>query len=109
MQPASAPKPRCVRGPATLGEFVLTNRPAACPRDEWIAVLADSTEVVVPGLQGAPSPLAVERAVSIVQSRAYLEKRALQRPELADCRHSRPAASGQAYRRSCVTDVLVKE
>jgi hypothetical protein len=67
-----------VRGPATLGEFVLTNRSAACPRDEWIAVLADSTEVVVPGLQGAPSPLAIEKAVSIVQSRAYLEKRALQ-------------------------------
>ena len=43
-----------------------------------MAVLADSTEVVVPDLQGAPNSLAVEKAVSIVQSRAYLEKRARQ-------------------------------
>jgi len=43
-----------------------------------MAVLADSTEVVVPDVQGAPSPLGIEKAVSIVQSRAYLEKRALQ-------------------------------
>ena len=78
MQSASAPEGRSVPGPATLGEFVLTNRLAACPRDEWMAVLADSTEVVVPDLQGEPNSLAVEKAVSIVQSRAYLEKRALQ-------------------------------
>jgi len=65
-------------GPATLGEFVLTGRLTACPRDEWMAVLMDSTEIVVPDFQGAPSSLAIEKAVSIVQSRAYLEKRALQ-------------------------------
>jgi len=41
-------------------------------------VLADSTKVVVPDVQGAPSSLALEKAVSIVQSRAYLERRALQ-------------------------------
>ena len=33
MQSASAPKRRCVPGPATLGEFVLTSRLAAYPRD----------------------------------------------------------------------------
>ena len=43
-----------------------------------MAVLADSTEVVVPDLQGAPSLLAIEKAAAIVQSRAYLENRALQ-------------------------------
>lgn len=78
MQTASAPNHRCVLGPAILGEFVLINRIGACPRREWMAVLADSAEVVVPDVQGQPSSLAIEKAVSIVQSRAYLEKRALQ-------------------------------
>jgi hypothetical protein len=78
MQSASTPKRRCAPGPATLGEFVLTNRLAASTRDEWIAVLADSTEVVVADVRGAPSSLGIEKAVSIVQSRAYLERRALQ-------------------------------
>jgi hypothetical protein len=78
MQSAPAPKRRCVLGPATLGGFVLTTRLAACPRDEWMAVLPDSTEVVVPDFRGAPNSLAIEKAVAIVQSRAYLEKRALQ-------------------------------
>ncbi|MGO4392962.1 hypothetical protein AB4Z46_16560 [Variovorax sp. M-6] len=37
-----------------------------------------SAEVVVPDVQGEPSSPAIEKAVSIVQSRAYLENRALQ-------------------------------
>ena len=78
MQTASAPNHRCVPGPAILGEFVFINRIGACPRREWMAVLADSAEVVVPDVQGEPSSLAIEKAVSIVQSRVYLEKRALQ-------------------------------
>jgi hypothetical protein len=78
MQFASAPKRRCVAGPATLGEFGLGNRLGDCSPCEWMAVLSDSTEVVVPDVQGAPSSLAIEKAVSIVQSRSYLEKRARQ-------------------------------
>ncbi len=78
MQTASAPNHRHVPGPAILGEFVFINRIGACPRREWMAILADSAEVVVPDVQGAPSSLAIEKAISIVQSRAYLEKRALQ-------------------------------
>jgi hypothetical protein len=78
MQTASAPNHRCVPGPAILGEFVFINRIGACPRREWMAVLADSAEVVVPDAEGEPSSLAIEKAISIVQSRAYFEKRALQ-------------------------------
>lgn len=78
MQSTSRPSRRCVPGPAVLGEFVLTNRLGSWPRDEWMAVLPDRTEVVVLDLRGEPSPTAIQKAVAIVQSRAYLEKRALQ-------------------------------
>jgi hypothetical protein len=43
---------------------------------EWIATLADRTHVVVGDCCGSPSELGVEKAVSIVQSRGYLESRA---------------------------------
>jgi len=76
---ARATSLRRVPGPATLGEFVSIDRIGAGPGREWMAVLADSAEVVVPAdAWGEPSSLAIAKAVSIVQSRAYLERRALQ-------------------------------
>ena len=78
MQSASAPNRRRAAGPATLGEFVLVNGRGARNRDQWMVILADLTEVVVADAQGGPSPLGIDKAVSIVQSRAHLERRALQ-------------------------------
>ena len=72
------PSRHSVPGPATLGEFVLSNRLGTCPGEEWMVTLADLTEVVVSDFRGAPSQVGIEKAVSIVQSRAYLERRALQ-------------------------------
>lgn len=69
---------RRVPGPATLGEFVLSNGLGGRPRDEWMATLADFTEVVVGDIRGGPSQVGIEKAVSIIQSRSYLERRALQ-------------------------------
>jgi hypothetical protein len=46
------------------------------PYREWVATLTDRTNVVVSDWCAAPSPLGIEKAVSIVQSRAYLEHRA---------------------------------
>lgn len=43
-----------------------------------MATLADSIEVVVSDFRGGPSPAGIEKAVSIVESRGYLECRALQ-------------------------------
>jgi hypothetical protein len=65
-----------VRGPATLGAFVATDRADAFPYREWVATLADRTNVVVSDWCAAPSLLGIEKAVSIVQSRSYLEHRA---------------------------------
>ena len=64
---------------ATLGEFARVDplEGGAC-RDEWMAVLPDSTEIVIADLNGAPSSLGIAKALSIVQSRAYLERRAQQ-------------------------------
>ena len=53
-----------------------TDRADAFPYREWVATLADRTNVVVSDWCAAPSPLGIEKAVSIVQSRAYLEHRA---------------------------------
>lgn len=78
MQSASAPNRRRAAGPATLAEFVLVNRLGPRNPDEWMAVLAELTEVVVADVRGAPSPLGIEKAASVVQSRAYLERRAVQ-------------------------------
>lgn len=67
---------RRVPGTATLGDFVATDRVGAFPYREWVATLADRTEVVVSDWCAAPSLPGIEKAVSIVQSRAYLEQRA---------------------------------
>ena len=54
------------------------NKLGSCPRDECMLVLADLTEVAVADSNGAPNPVGVERALSIVQSRSHLEGRARQ-------------------------------
>ncbi|MEO8524553.1 MAG: hypothetical protein ABI460_07540, partial [Caldimonas sp.] len=72
-----APAPDCrARGPATLGDFVPSNRANDFSCREWVATLADRTTVVVNDWRDSPSVVGVEKAVSIVQSRAYLEHRA---------------------------------
>lgn len=43
-----------------------------------MAVLPDSTEIVVAEVRGKPSSLGIEKAIAAVQSRAYLEARARQ-------------------------------
>jgi hypothetical protein len=65
-----------VPGPATLGDFFASNRADIPPRHEWTATLPDLTRVVVRDWCDAPSVVGIEKAVSIVQSRAYLEHRA---------------------------------
>jgi hypothetical protein len=65
-----------VPGPVTLGDFVAVHRPGVLPDREWVATLADLTTVVVSDCCDSPSALGLEKAVSIVQSRAYLENRA---------------------------------
>jgi hypothetical protein len=72
-QPSQVPKY------ATLGEFSQIDRLEEDGQPgEWMAVLADSTEVVVADLNGAPSSTGIAKAIAIVQSRAYLEQRARQ-------------------------------
>jgi hypothetical protein len=73
---ARAPNCHLVQGPATLGAFVACNSVDALSYREWVATLADRTNIVVSDWCAAPSPLDIEKAVSIVQSRAYLEHRA---------------------------------
>ncbi|MEO8925373.1 MAG: hypothetical protein ABI330_21575 [Caldimonas sp.] len=63
-------------GPATLGDFVARDRTGAGSSLEWIATLPDLTRVIVSDVRGAPSTVGIEKAVSIVQSRSYLEQRA---------------------------------
>jgi hypothetical protein len=63
---------------AIPSEFRPVNRIGKSPDDEWMAVLPDSTKIVVADVEGKPSPIGIEKAVSIVQSRAYLEARARQ-------------------------------
>ena len=72
------PRPKCrhAAGPATLGDFVASSRVDAFAHREWVATLADLTMVVVNDCCGAPSQVGIEKAVSIVQSRGYLEQRA---------------------------------
>lgn len=43
-----------------------------------MSVLPDNTEIVVADVAGKPSPIGIEKAIAIVQSRAYLEARARQ-------------------------------
>ena len=70
--------PRCFSGPATLGTFVLGNRPGPCVSQEWGAHLTEDADVVVAAADGVPSPTGIAKAVSIIQSRNYLETRAIQ-------------------------------
>lgn len=58
------------------GEFLQIRRLGTPPRDEWMAVLPDRTEIVVPSAQGKPDALGIEKAIAIVLSRADLESRA---------------------------------
>jgi hypothetical protein len=63
----------------TLGEFFRVDQlEGEARRSEWMAVLPDSTEIVVADLNGVPSSVGIAKAISIVQSRAYLERRAHQ-------------------------------
>lgn len=59
-------------------EFLPVSRLGTPPHDEWMAVLPDSTEIVVSDAEGRPRAIEIEKAISIVQSRAYLEARARQ-------------------------------
>ncbi len=76
--PMPASEPRGQMGFATPGEFSLVNRLGATPRDEWMAVLSELTEVIVVDLHGMPSSLGIAKAASIAQNRGYLEARARQ-------------------------------
>jgi len=63
---------------AIPSEFLPINRLGTPPHDEWMAVLPDSIEIVVADVEGKPSSIGIEKAISIVQSRTYLEARARQ-------------------------------
>jgi hypothetical protein len=70
---------RANRFATQLGEFVRVSRMSAmAPHDEWLATLPDKTEIVVPEEGDRPNPLSVAKAISVVQSRSYLGKRAVQ-------------------------------
>ncbi len=47
-------------------------------RTVWVAPVTRQTDVVVSDMRGAPSPVDVAKALSVVQSRFYLERRAIQ-------------------------------
>ncbi|MEO8124607.1 MAG: hypothetical protein ABI633_11215 [Burkholderiales bacterium] len=76
--PHTAPTCSHVPGPATLGDFVASCGAGTASSLEWSATLPDFTRVVVSDVRGAPSAVGLERTVSIVQSRTYLEHRARQ-------------------------------
>lgn len=63
---------------AIPSEFLPIHRTGTPAHDEWMAVLPDRTEIVVADAAGKPSPLGIEKAIAIVQSRTYLEARARQ-------------------------------
>ncbi|VTU15179.1 hypothetical protein SRS16CHR_01395 [Variovorax sp. SRS16] len=48
------------------------------PHEQWMTRLADDTEIVVAADGNGPSPLGIDKAIAIVQSRFYLEPRAIQ-------------------------------
>lgn len=76
MSHAFAANDHHVPRPATLGDFVASGRTGTCSSLEWIATLPDLTRVIVDDVRGAPSTIGIAKAVSIVQSRFYLEQRA---------------------------------
>lgn len=61
---------------AIPSEFLPIHRPGSPRHGEWMAVLPDGTAIAVAGVQGKPCPIGIEKAIAIVQSRAYLEARA---------------------------------
>lgn len=65
-------------GAAILGKFFRSNKLTPGAATEWMATLAGGTEIVVDDAQGGPRELGVVKAVSVVQSLAYLERRARQ-------------------------------
>lgn len=71
-------RPRHLARPALPGEFLRIHRLDRLSLDEWMATLPDGTEIVVADVEGKPSPIAIEKAIAVVQSRAYLEARARQ-------------------------------
>jgi hypothetical protein len=63
---------------AIPGDFLPVRRLATPPQEEWMAMLADSTEIIVADEKGRPSAIGIEKAISIVRNRAHLEARARQ-------------------------------
>ena len=63
---------------APMPRFERVSRMSAeTPHNEWMAVLSDTTEVVVSETGNQPDELDVRKAISIVQDRAHLEARAV--------------------------------
>lgn len=72
------PSRRCVPGPALPGEFVRGTELGGDSHGEWVASVTEHTDVLVGDANGTPCALGIAKALSIVQSRAYLERRAVQ-------------------------------
>ena len=61
------------------GDFALINRfLLEAPLDEWLAVLPDGTEVVVPGDAYAPDVIGMRKARDVLEARVSLESQARQ-------------------------------
>jgi hypothetical protein len=71
-------EPRRVPAPAPLGAFVRGSKLGGDSPGEWVASITQHTDVVVGDADGKPSPIGIAKALSIVQSRTYLEPRAVQ-------------------------------
>ena len=69
---------RRVPAPAPLGAFVRGAELGRDLRAEWIATITQHTDIVVSDADGAPNPIGIAKALSIVQSCAYLERQAVQ-------------------------------
>jgi hypothetical protein len=63
---------------AIPSEFLPIHRLDTPAHDEWMATLPDSTEIVVADVGGKPSSRGIEKAIAILQNRAYFEARARQ-------------------------------
>ncbi len=70
--------PHGVPGPAPFGTFVRGIGLDKHRGAEWVAPISAHADVIVGDADGAPSPIGVAKALSIVQSRAYLQRRAVQ-------------------------------
>lgn len=61
------------------GDFALINRfLLEAPLDEWLAVLPDGTEVVVPGDAYEPGVIGMHKARDVLEARVSLESQARQ-------------------------------